>query len=208
MASAKIYQMDGTESGTVELNPAVFDVKMNATLVHDVAVALMNAKRQGNAETKTRSDVSGGGRKPYRQKGTGNARRGSIREPHMRGGGTVFGPHKRSYRQKVPRTFKAGALKCMLSDRVRHDNLLVLESLQFDQPKTKPFVGMMKRLHVDGAKLLFVTAEPNGNALLSGRNVPGVQFSTAENVNTLDVLGATKVVVVRDALSKLEERLS
>lgn len=208
MASAKVYRMDGSEAGTVELNDAVFNVEPNRAVVHDVIVALQSAKRQGNAETKTRSDVRGGGKKPYRQKGTGNARHGSIREPQMRGGGVVWGPHKRSYRQQVPAAFRRKALCCVLSDRVRHERLCVLESLECPAPKTKPFAEMVKRLSSDGRKTLFVTAGVERNVLLSARNLPQVALATASDVNALDVMDAHRVVLVRDAVAKLEERLS
>jgi large subunit ribosomal protein L4 len=208
MATAKVYTMDGRELGPIELNNVVFDAEMNHTLVHDVAVALRNAKRQGNAETKVRSEVSGGGRKPYRQKGTGNARHGSTREPEMRGGGTVFGPHKRSYRQAVPVRSKRKALCCVLSDRVRGESLCVLDALKFEVPKTKPFVEMLDLIAPDGRKTLFVTAGVEKNVMLSSRNIPKVNVCTAADLNALDVLEAVRVVVVRDALPKLEERLT
>lgn len=208
MATAKIYSMDGLELGPIELNNAVFDVEMNQTLVHNVAVALMNARRQGNAETKTRSEIRGGGKKPYRQKGTGNARHGSSREPQMRGGGTVFGPHKRSYRQNVPVRFKRQALCCILSDRVRNESLCVLERLAIETPKTKPFAEMLGLVAPDGRKTLFVTADVDKNAMLSSRNLQKVTIRTASDLNALDLLDAVRVVIVRDALSKLEERLT
>jgi len=207
MASAKVFGRDGSEAGLVELNESVFSADMNSGLVHDVAVALRNARRHGNAETKRRAEVRGGGAKPYRQKGTGNARHGSTREPQMRGGGVVFGPHRRSYRQKVPAAMRRKALCCALSDRVREGALCVLESLGCDTPKTKPFVEMLSKVSPGSQKTLFVTARPDRNALLSSRNVPGVTMTTAEDLNALDVLGAPRVVVLKDALAKLEERL-
>jgi len=208
MATAKLVKADGNEAGSVELNDAVFDAPVNAVLVHEVAVALMNARRQGNAETKTRKNVSGTGRKPYRQKGTGSARRGSLREPHMRGGGVVFGPHKRSYRQKVPATSRRIALRCVLSYRLRNEALCVLDALECDAPKTRPFAEMATRLAPDGKRLLFVMAETDRNVVLSARNVPRVTVRTAADVNALDVLHAGRVVVVQDAVAKLEERLT
>jgi large subunit ribosomal protein L4 len=203
-----MYRMDGSEAGTVELNDAIFNVEPNRAVVHDVIVALQSARRQGNAETKTRSDVRGGGKKPYRQKGTGNARHGSIREPQMRGGGIVWGPHKRSYRQQVPAAFRRTALCCVLSDRARHDKLCVLESLECPVPKTKPFAEMVNRLSSDGRKTLFVTAGVDQNVLLSARNLPQVALATATDLNALDVMEAHRIVLVRDAVAKLEERLS
>lgn len=208
MATAKVYKMDGSEAGTVELSDAVFDAGMNPTLVHDVAVALQNAKRQGNAETKTRAQVSGTGAKPYRQKGTGRARHGSSREPQMRGGGSVWGPHKRSYRQAIPVQTRRKALCCMLSDRVREEALCVLDSVDVSGPKTKPFAQMVAKLSPDGKRTLLVTAGASKAVLLSTRNLTKVAVRAASDLNALDVLSAGRVVVVRDALAELEERLS
>ncbi|MCP4645582.1 MAG: 50S ribosomal protein L4 [bacterium] len=208
MASAKVYKMDGSESGSVDLNDTVFSVDMNSVLVHDVAVALQNARRQGNAETKRRAEVRGGGAKPYRQKGTGSARHGSTREPQMRGGGVVFGPHKRSYKHKVPVAVRRKALCCALSDRVRGDALHVLDAVEVPEPKTKPLAEMATRLPGAEKRLLLVTAAVDRNLLLSARNLPRVTITTATDLNTLDVLNAGRVVVVQDALAKLEERLS
>ncbi len=207
MASAKVFKMDGSEAGTLDLDTAVFDVQPNETLVHEVVLALRNAKRQGNAQTKNRSQVSGGGKKPYRQKGTGNARHGSTREPQMRGGGVVWGPKKRSYRQSVPTAFRRKALCCVLSDRVRKDALCVLDSLACDSPKTKPFADMVGKLSPDGKKTLFVTVETDDNVALSARNLNRVALKRASDLNALDVLSYGRVVLVRDAVAKLEERL-
>ena len=208
MASAKLYKTDGSEAGTVDLNDSVFDVAVNETLVHDVVVALQNARRQGNAETKTRREVSGGGSKPYRQKGTGSARHGSSREPQMRGGGTVFGPHKRSYRQKVTAGAKRKALCCTLSARTRTGSLCVLDGLNCPEPKTKPLAELVSKLVPDGKTTLFVTAAVDRNTFLSARNIPRVSVQTASDLNALDVLNVARVVVLRDAMAKLEERLT
>ncbi len=207
MASAKVYKMDGSETGTVDLSDTVFGHELNAGMVHDVVKALQNAKRQGNAESKTRREVSGGGAKPYRQKGTGSARRGSSREPHMRGGGVVFGPHKRSYRQKVPTAFRRKALCCVLSDRARGDRVAVLDALDCPDPKSKPMKQLMGGVS-EGRSTLLVTADVNQNAVLSARNLPRVSVTTASDVNALDVLSANRVIIERDALAKLEARLS
>jgi large subunit ribosomal protein L4 len=208
MASAKLFNLQGDEVGTVDLSDKVFAANAPEQLVHEVAVALQANQRQGNHETKTRTQVSGGGRKPYRQKGTGNARHGSTREPQMRGGGTVFGPHKRSYRKHVTIAAKRRALIGVLSARLRGDRLCVLESSQLDGPKTKPFVAMLARVSPSGRRTLFVTPEVNKNFMLSARNIPKVEVKTAADLNVLDVLTATQVVLVRDAVAKLEERLS
>lgn len=208
MASATLFNAEGAALGTVELSEAVFGVKPNATLVHEVAVALMNARRQGNAETKTRRDVSGGGVKPFRQKGTGRARQGSSREPQMKGGGVVFGPHKRSYRQQVPVRSKRQALCCLLSDRVRGEALCVLDALQCEAPKTKRFAALVTRFSPKREKTLFVTAGAQPNVMLSARNLSRVEVRAAADLNALDVLNVQRVVVVREALAQLEERLT
>ena len=208
MATAKKFNMQGVELGPVELSDAVFNAPENAVLVHQVVKALQNAKRQGNAETKERSEISGGGKKPYRQKGTGNARHGSTREPQMRGGGTVFGPRKRSYREDVPLKVRRRALSIALSDRVRREALCVLETLTIDTPKTKPFAAMMAKLSVEGRKQLVVTVAGEKNLLLSARNIPKLTLRTASDVNALDVLNAQRIVVVQEAIAVLEERLS
>lgn len=208
MASAKIYTMDGRELGMLDLNDAVFGVRPNKTLVHEVACALMNARRQGNAETKTRKEVRGGGIKPFKQKGTGRARQGSSREPQMKGGGTVWGPHKRSYRQDVPVRSKRQALCCALSDRVRDEALCVLDALALDAPKTRRMAEVADLVSPEHRRTLFVTADRSPNVMLSVRNLPKVEVRTADDLNALDVLNATRVVLVRDAVAKLEERLA
>jgi len=208
MASAKVYTMDGRELAPIELNSHVFDVEPNDAVVHQVAVALMNAKRQGNAVTKDRSQVRGGGIKPFRQKGTGRARQGSSREPQFKGGGTVFGPKKRSYRQDVPAKVRRLALCCVLSDRVRNENLCVLDDLALDAPKTKRMAEMLELISSDQKKTLFVTSDVDTNVLLSVRNIPKVAVTTAKDINALDALAAYRIVVVRNAVAALEERLS
>lgn len=208
MATAKVYTIDGQELEPIELNPAVFEAEPNEPLVHEVAVALMNARRQGNAKTKERAEVRGGGAKPFRQKGTGRARQGSSREPQMKGGGTVFGPRPRSYRQNVTVRVKRQALRSVLSSRLRDDALLVLDSLALDAPKTKRFAEMMQLISPDHKRTLFVTPEVNQNAILSARNLRKVAVTTAAELNALDVLNAHRVVLVRDAVAPLEGRLS
>ena len=208
MATAKVYTMEGRETGSIDLKDLVFDVPPNGRVVHDVAVALMNARRQGNASTKRRAEVRGGGRKPFRQKGMGSARQGSTREPQMRGGGVVFGPHKRSYRQRVPVRSKRHALCCLLSDRVRENALCVLESPTFEVPRTARFAQWLESVSPAREKTLFVTAESDRKVMLSVRNIPQVAVTTAADLNALDVLGTFRVVLVGDAVAKLEERLS
>ncbi len=208
MASLKIVDISGAEQGVVEAKDSVFAAPANEALVHGVVVGLQAAKRQGTHKTKTRAEVSGGGVKPFRQKGTGRARQGSNREPHMRGGGTIFGPVPRDYRQDIPVRFKRQALCCALSERVRGDRLSVLKGLSIQEPKTKPFAEMIGRVAPEGRKTLLVTAENDKNAVLSSRNLPRVTLRTAADVNALDVLNAVHIVVQEEALAQLEERLS
>ena len=208
MASAKVYKADGKESSSVELNAAVFGVEMNGSLVHQVAVALRNNQRQGNHETKTRKDISGGGKKPFRQKGTGHARQGSSREPQMRGGGTVFGPHKRSYRQNTPIKMKRKARCCVLSDRARNDQVRVLEGLDAAGVKTAPMTALFKNLAIEGRKALLITGRVEPNVVKSASNVARLKVSNAADVNALDVLNAKTIILTQDALPALEARLS
>ena len=208
MASAKVYSADGIEGGSIQLNDAVFDVEPNVGLVHQVAVALMGNRREGNAETRVRWQVRGGGRKPFAQKGTGRARQGSSREPHMRGGGTVFGPHKRSYRENVPAKMRRKALCCMLTDRLRDEELCVLEGLSLDGPKTKPLAELWRKVAPEGRKTLLVARERDKDLIASSRNLPRLTVRTALDVNALDVLEAKRILVLKEALSVLEERLT
>jgi len=208
MVSLKVYDPNGAQIGALEAKDDIFAVAPNEALVHAVAVGLQANQRQGTHQTKTRGEVSGGGKKPYRQKGTGNARHGSIREPQMRGGGTVFGPHPRDYRHNLTAREKRQALCMVLSDRLREDRLGVLRGLSVKVPKTKPFAAMISKLEPDGRRTLLVTAEKDDNVLLSARNIPRVEVRTAADLNVLDVLLAHRVVIQEEALAKLEERLS
>jgi large subunit ribosomal protein L4 len=208
MASLKIVSVQGDDKGTVDGNDAIFGVEENAALVHEVVVALQNAKRQGNHKVKTRREVRGGGAKPFRQKGTGRARQGSSREPQMRGGGTVHGPVPRSYRQDVPKQVRRQALCCVLSARARNERLAVLQGAKFDAIKTKPVAEMLDSVSKEGRRTLLITPEHDNNLLLSSRNIARFTVRTAAEVNTLDVMLAARVFVQEEALSKLEERLA
>jgi large subunit ribosomal protein L4 len=208
MATIKKLNVEGAEVGTVEASDAVFAAEANEPLVHDVVIGLQANLRQGNHETKTRSDVAGSGKKPFRQKGTGRARQGCVRAPQYRHGGTVFGPHPRSYKHAVPLRWRRQALACLLSARLREARLDVLSGLQIAAPKTKPFAQMISRVAPGAKRTLLVTAGQDRATLLSARNVPGVMVRTAEDVNALDVILATRVVVQEEALAKLQERLS
>lgn len=208
MASLKIVNVLGEEQGHVEANDAVFDVAVNETLVHDVVVALQANRRQGTHKTKTRKDVSGGGAKPFRQKGTGRARQGSSREPQMRGGGTVHGPVPHKYRHDVSKQVRRQALCVVLSARARNERLSVLKGMDFENVKTKPVAEMLDHVSREGRKTLLVTAEHDAKLLLSARNIARMTVRTAAEVNTLDVLSAVRVLVQEEALVKLEERLA
>lgn len=208
MASLKIVSVQGDDKGTVDGSDAIFGAEENAALVHEVVVALQNAKRQGNHKVKTRREVRGGGAKPFRQKGTGRARQGSSREPQMRGGGTVHGPQPRSYRQDVPKQVRRQALCCVLSARARNERLAVLQGAKFDAIKTKPVAEMLDSVSKEGRRTLLITPEHDNNLLLSSRNIARFTVRTAAEVNTLDVMLAARVFVQEEALSKLEERLA
>lgn len=208
MVALKTVNMEGTAQNAVEANDAVFDTVTSDTLVHDVVLGLMAALRQGNHDTKERGEVSGGGQKPFRQKGTGRARRGSSREPGLRGGGTTFGPTPRSYRQHTTVGMKRKALCGLLSDRTRCERLCVLDGLEIEQPKTKVVVRMLDNIAPERRRTLLVTAENHKNVLLSSRNMPNVEVRTAAEVNALDIIRASHVILQKEAVSKLEERLS
>jgi large subunit ribosomal protein L4 len=209
MATAPYYTSDGSDGPKVKLNKAVFDVEPNAGLVHQVAVCMMLNVRHGNHATKTRGEVRGGGKKPYAQKGTGNARHGSTREPQMRGGGTVWGPHPRSYRRGIPLGMKRKALCCVLTDRVRNDALCVIEGFgEATKPRTRPVAELVAKINPEGRKALIVAPEHDAALVASARNLPRVTVRTAADLNALDVLSARRVIVVKDALKRLEERLA
>jgi len=191
----------------MELNEAVFGTEPREGLVHEVAVRQSANLRQGTAKTKTRSEASGGGTKPWRQKGLGRARAGSIRSPLWRGGGTVFGPSPRDYHVRIPKKKRCEALRGALSARAKEGKLVVIEPLQADEPKTKPFAEMFSRLDEDRG-ILLILGERVPNVLLSVRNVARVRAVEAEKVSLLDVVRAGTVMVEKTALDKLESRLS
>lgn len=208
MVTLKVVDMQGAEKAPVEANEAVFGVEVSDTLLHDVVVGLQANQRQGTHKTKGRSEVAGGGAKPFRQKGTGRARRGSTREPGLKGGGVAFGPQPRSYRTKVTATMKRQALCAVLTDRARTDRLCVLADFAMDAPKTRTFADMMDAIDAEARKTLLVVADHNPVVLLSSRNIPNVAVRTAADVNALDVISASRIVLQQEALPKLEERLT
>ena len=203
MANVSVYNMEGKEVGTIELNDAVFGAPVNEHLVHMAVVQQLANNRQGTQKAKTRSEVSGGGRKPWRQKGTGHARQGSTRAPQWTGGGVVFAPVPRDYSFKMNKKEKRAALKSVLTSRVQENKIVVLDELKLDAVKTKDFVKVMSNLNVENA--LVVTAAQDNNVVLSARNVPGVETSVAANINVYDVLNHKTLVVTKDAVASIEE---
>ncbi len=203
MASVSVYNMEGKEVGTIELNDAVFGVKVNEHLVHMAVVQQLANKRQGTQKAKTRGEVSGGGRKPWRQKGTGHARQGSTRSPQWKGGGVVFAPVPRDYSFKMNKKEKRAALKSALTCKVQDNNLIVLDELKLDEIKTKKFVAVMNNLKVE--KGLVVIAENDANVVLSARNLADIDTALANMINTYDIMKAKKVVLTKDAVAKIEE---
>jgi large subunit ribosomal protein L4 len=195
----------GVTTGEVELDAAVFEAQVNVPVMHQVVVAQLNARRAGTRNTKTRGQVRGGGAKPYRQKGTGRARQGSIRAPHYEGGGIVWGPHPRDYTQKVPRKMRALALRSALSDRARDGRIAVFESLGFETPKTKEAAALLREAGING-KVLLVVAEHDENVWRSFRNLPEVHILRADQLNTYDVLARDWLVMTGDAVAQVNAR--
>ena len=207
MTSVALFKQDGTQNGDVTLNDAVFGVEPNENVVFDAILMQRASMRQGTHAVKNRSARRGGGRKPWRQKGTGRARQGSIRSPQWRKGGIVFGPTPRSYSYKLPKKVMRLALKSVLSQKVLDNSLVAVDSLAFDAPKTKDFVNVLNNLNVD-SKTLVLVEEDNEKAALAGRNLPNVKILKAKGVNVLDVANSDKLVVTQKALDQLEEALA
>ena len=203
MANVSVYNIEGKEVGSIELNDAVFGVEVNEHLVHMAAVNQLANNRQGTQSAKTRSEVSGGGRKPWRQKGTGHARQGSTRAPQWTGGGIVFAPKPRDYSFKMNKKEKRIALLSALSSKVAESKIVVLDEFKLDEIKTKKFVEVMNNLKVENA--LVVLEGENKNVVLSGRNIPSVKVTATNEINTYDVLKYTTLVVTKAAVEKLEE---
>ena len=203
MANVSVYNMEGQEVGTMELSDAVFGVEINEHLVHMAVVQQLANNRQGTQKAKTRSEVSGGGKKPYRQKGTGHARQGSTRAPQFTGGGTVFAPVPRDYTLKMNKKEKRAALKSVLTDRVRENKLIVVDELKFDAPKTKDMVKVLGSLKAENA--LVVLNDNDQNTILSGRNIDGVKMALTNTINVFDVLNHKTLVLTKDAVKTIEE---
>jgi large subunit ribosomal protein L4 len=207
MPKVKLFNQTGSEVGEIQLAETVFGIEPNEAVLFEAVMMQRASLRQGTHKVKTRSEVRGGGRKPWRQKGTGRARQGSIRSPQWRGGGTVFGPTPRSYAYKLPKKVRRLAIKSALATKVVENNIVVLEDLVLNAPKTKDMVAVLKGLAVE-KKALIVTADANEAVELSARNIPGVTVITADGVNVLDVLHHDKLIMTKAAVEKVEEVLA
>ena len=203
MANVTVYNMEGNEVGTMELNDAVFGVEINEHLVHLAVVRQLANNRQGTQKAKTRSEVSGGGRKPWRQKGTGHARQGSIRAPQWTGGGVVFAPVPRDYEVKMNKKERRAALKSALTSKVQENKLVVVDSLALAEAKTKEMQKVLTNLKAD--KALVVTVDDDQKVVLSARNIADVQTATVNTINVYDVMKHNTVVVTKDAVASIEE---
>ena len=203
MANVSVFNLEGNEVGTLELNDAVFGVEVNEHLVHMAVVAQLANKRQGTQKAKTRSEVSGGGKKPWRQKGTGHARQGSTRAPQWTGGGVVFAPTPRDYTIRLNKKEKRAALKSALTSKVQDNKLVVVDSLALAEVKTKEMQKVLTNLKAE--KALVITADNDQNVILSARNIADVETATPATINTYDVMKHNTVVVTKDAVASIEE---
>ncbi|MFA9466517.1 MAG: 50S ribosomal protein L4 [Velocimicrobium sp.] len=203
MANVSVYNMEGKEVGSLELNDKVFAAPINEHLVHMAVVSQLANKRQGTQSAKTRAEVRGGGRKPWRQKGTGHARQGSTRSPQWTGGGVVFAPKPRDYSFKMNKKEKAAAIRSALTSRVNESKFLVLDELKMDEVKTKKMVTVLNNLKV--RKALVVIADKDENVVLSTRNIPAVRTAFSNTINVYDILKYDTVVITKDAIAKIEE---
>ncbi len=203
MANVSVYNMEGKEVGKMDLNDAIFGVEINEHLVHLAVVQHLANKRQGTQKARTRSEVSGGGRKPWRQKGTGHARQGSIRAPQWKGGGVVFAPVPRDYSFKLNRKEKRAALKSALTSRVNEEKFLVLDELKLDEIKTRNMQNVLDNLKVE--KAIVITEGDDKNVILSARNIPNVITASAEMLNVYDIMKYSTVIVTKAAVAKIEE---
>lgn len=204
MPKVAVYNVSGAQVGEIELAETVFGLEPNTSVLHDAVLMQQASRRAGTHKTKGRSEVRGGGRKPWKQKGTGRARQGSIRSPQWKGGGIVFGPTPRSYAYKLPKKVRRLAIKSALSSKVIDNEIIVLDELTMAQPKTKEFAAILNNLKVD-RKALIVTAGVEENVALSVRNLPNAKLVAAEGINVLDVLGYDKLIITKDAAKKVEE---
>ncbi|WP_340372568.1 50S ribosomal protein L4 [Peribacillus sp. FSL E2-0218] len=207
MPKVTLFNQTGSQVGDIELNESIFGIEPNNHVLFEAIIMQRASLRQGTHKVKNRSEVAGGGRKPWKQKGTGRARQGSIRSPQWRGGGVVFGPTPRSYAYKLPKKVRRLAIKSALSAKALEENILVLDSLSFEAPKTKEFVAVLKNLSVD-TKTLIVTDGLDEKVALSARNIPGVTVVEAVGLNVLDVVSHNKLILTKSAVEKVEEVLA
>lgn len=203
MANVSVYNMEGSEVGTLELSDAVFGVEIKENLVHQAVVQYLANNRQGTQKAKTRSEVSGGGAKPWRQKGTGHARQGSTRAPQWTGGGMVFAPVPRDYSFKMNKKEKRAALKSVLTDKIQENKFLVLDELKFDAPKTKDMKKVLDALKVE--KALIIVGNDSDNAVISARNIAGVATASPETINVFDLLKYNTVIATKSSVAAIEE---
>ena len=204
MPTVDIYNVDGKVVGSMDLNESVFGAEVRPDVMHEVVVNYLANQRQGTQSTKTRTEVRGGGIKPWRQKGTGRARQGSIRAPQLVGGGVALGPKPRDYRYTLNKKVRRLALKSALSSKVQDNEIIVLDALSCDEIKTKQITNLLKNLNVN-EKALIVLPENDKNIVLSARNIKGVDTTYVGSINTYEVLNHTKCIILKDAVSKLEE---
>ena len=204
MATVKMLNMAGQEAGTIELNDELFGIEPNENAVHEVVKNYLANQRQGTQSAKTRAEVRGGGRKPFRQKGTGRHRQGSTTDPSQIGGGIVFAPKPRDYRYAVPKKVKKLALRSALSAKVADGEIIVLDELKFDAPKTKEMAATLKNINA-AKKALIVTAEKDDNVVRSAANIPGVRTVLASNMNVYEMVNHTSFIVTKEAVKKIEE---
>ena len=203
MANVKVFNMSGSEVGSIDLNDSIFAVEVNEHVMHQAVVQYLANQRQGTQSALTRAEVRGGGRKPWRQKGTGRARQGSIRAPQWTGGGVVFAPKPRDYSFKLNKKVKRLALKSALTTKVNEGSFVVIDELSFDAPKTKEFASVLKNVNVD--KALVVIEEGNNNAVLSARNIPTVKTACVNAINVYDIIKYDSMVVTKAAVEKIQE---
>ena len=208
MPKVAVYDMTGAKTGEIELNDSVFGVEINEAVVHQAVVMQLASQRHGTHATKTRSMVRGGGRKPWKQKGTGRARAGSIRSPLWVGGGVAFGPHPRSYKFSMPRKVRRLAIKSALTAKVNDGGLLIVEDINFAAPRTKDVVKFLGNFEASDNKALIITVDQNDNVVKSSRNIPGVKAINTMGLNVFDLLHHDKVLVTKDAVAKIEEVLA
>lgn len=204
MPELAVVNSEGAEVGKISLSPEVFEVQPHASLMHRAVVTHLNNLRSGTADTLTRGEVRGGGRKPYRQKGTGRARQGTIRAPHYAGGGVVWGPHPRDFSQAMPKKMRRHAIKSALSVKVAEGQMVVVDDLKMDAISTKTLVAMLRQIGAEG-KTILVLAEPNDTIYKSARNIPWLIVRIAPSISTYDLLNAEKVIFAKDAVAKIEE---